>query len=173
MGNIILVWGPSGSGKSAYAEELSGILGGDKYYIATMRPVTEENFSRIKRHRRRREGLGFRTLELPDRVADAPVTPDSTVLLEDVSNLLANAMFEDGKTDFNVLEDILALSKRCKTLIAVTISGLRPTGDSAETDSYIYGLNDLNSSLSLLSTVLIEMREGRPVYLKGDLDDIS
>ena len=51
---------------------------------------------RVKKHLAQRKDCGFVTLELPYVAKDAEVSPDSTVLLEDVSNLLANGMFERG-----------------------------------------------------------------------------
>ena len=66
------------------------------------------------------------------------------MLLEDVSNLLANNMFEKDIGPSQVLEDILALSRRCGTLIAVTISGLSEEGYEGETAGYIRALNEVN-----------------------------
>ena len=94
MGELVLILGPNGSGKSRFAERfLDARAGGARFYSATMLPQTEENARRIAKHRAQRAGLGFQTLERPWFVSGAPVTPGSAVLLEDVSNLLANAIF--------------------------------------------------------------------------------
>ena len=51
-------------------------------------------------------------------------------------------MFEKDIGPSQVLEDILALSRRCGTLIAVTISGLSEEGYEGETAGYIRALNE-------------------------------
>ena len=71
---MILVTGGSGSGKSAYAEELAVSLttaGGQRYYLATMQPFGEEGRRRIERHKKLREGKGFLTIEQPTAIHQA------------------------------------------------------------------------------------------------------
>ena len=167
MGALILVAGANGSGKSLFAEELVGKTWGDRYYIATMAPQTEENFQRIEKHRRQREHLEFTTLELPYSVGEAPITAASVVLLEDVSNLLANNIFEKGVSMDMVYEDICKLLNRCELLIAVTISGLNHRDYEGETAAYIASLETLNQNLSLLACAVVEMKEGCAHWEKG------
>ncbi|MBQ8598544.1 MAG: bifunctional adenosylcobinamide kinase/adenosylcobinamide-phosphate guanylyltransferase [Oscillospiraceae bacterium] len=166
--SFILISGSNGSGKSLFAERLVSQTSGKRYYIATMHAQTENNHARIEKHRRQREGLGFETLELPYELGSAPVGKDSVVLLEDVSNLLANAMFEKGGSVASVLEDICRLKDRCKLLIAVTISGLRDEGYDAETVSYINGLNQLNQRLFDLADAAYTMEYQQSVCVKGE-----
>ena len=97
----------------------------------------------------------------------------SSVLLEDVSNLLANAMFEKGQRPEAVLADILALQERCGTLTAVTIAHLRPDGYDAETAAYINSLNDLNKQLWDKADAVVEMCAGSPCLRKGELPDVD
>ena len=89
MAVLVLISGSNNSGKSVYAEQLIARTSGSRYYIATMRPCTEDNHRRIEKHRAQRKGLGFETLECPCQIGDAPISADGVVLLEDVSNLLA------------------------------------------------------------------------------------
>jgi nicotinate-nucleotide--dimethylbenzimidazole phosphoribosyltransferase len=166
---LILISGANGSGKSRYAERLVARLPGPRAYIATMRPVTEENQNRIAAHRRQREHLGFRTLELPYKVGDAPVSRNSVVLLEDVSNLLANVMFERSGDEQAVLDDLSELLDQCGVLIAVTISGLAPTGGDEQTDAYVARLNRLNAELLERADAAVRLENGTPTLLKGDL----
>lgn len=169
MGKLILICGSNGSGKSRYAETLISRTTGERYYIATMQPQTQENHRRIEKHRLQREGLHFHTLELPWKIGDATVSPTSVVLLEDVSNLLGNILFAKGGRMEEAFEDILALKERCRLLVAVSISGLCPDGYDGETASYIRGLNDLNERLADLADVVVTMQDGQPVCEKGDL----
>ena len=109
MGTLILVAGENGSGKSRCAENIVAQTTGRRYYIATMQPCSEENLRRVEKHRRQRRDLRFTTLELPHRVGAAAVENGSVMLLEDVSNLLANVMFERGGNEESVYGDIEAL----------------------------------------------------------------
>ena len=68
---------------------------------------------------------------MPYQAGAAAVERDGVVLLEDVSNLLANAMFERGGDEASVYADIEALCSRCRLLVAVTITGLRADGYDA------------------------------------------
>ena len=165
---LILISGSNGSGKSLFAEEFISRTEGTRIYIATMKPQTADNFSRIEKHRRQREHLHFDTLELPYEVASAAVDGDSVVLLEDVSNLFANAYFEKNGTVDSVFADIQQLKNRCKTLVAVTISGLQNEGYDEETAAYINGLNNLNQRLFDLSDLAFTMEKGQPVCQKGE-----
>lgn len=60
---FILVTGGSGSGKSEFAENIAMKLGGKMLYVATMKPYDDECLKRIERHRKMRDGKGFRTVE--------------------------------------------------------------------------------------------------------------
>lgn len=167
MGELILIQGPNDSGKSAYAESLLARRGAGGCYVATMIPQTEENRLRIQRHRRQRAGLGLETLELPYQVGEAPVGPEAAVLLEDVSNLLANVFFENGLGPEAVLEDLARLQGRCALLVAVTISGLDPTPYPGQTAAYIRSLNWLNQALADRAAAVVQMDRHRPNIGKG------
>ncbi len=162
-----MISGGNGSGKSRYAESLIAKTTGPRYYIATMQPQTEENYRRIQKHIGQRSGLGFVTLELAAQVQNANVTKDSVVLLEDVSNLLANTIFTSGGTMETVWQDILALRSRCKLLAAVTIAGLPSNGYDGETASYINDLNILNQRLYDHSDAAVTMKDHFPIWEKG------
>lgn len=172
MAILVLISGSNNSGKSIYAEQLIAQTKGTRYYIATMLSCTEENRIRIEKHRAQRQGLGFETLECPYQVGAAPVAEGGVVLLEDVSNLLANVMFEKDGDANRVFDDIRDLDVRCRILVAVTISGLEDDGYDAETAAYIDSLNRINQKLFDLATVAISMQDGIPIYQKGDAHDL-
>lgn len=129
-----LVTGGSGSGKSAYAEDVicrhAASCAGDLFYIATMMPFGEETKRKIKRHRRMRADKGFQTIECYtglEQMArqgnkDCPGWENAKkpcVLLECMSNLTANEIYqpanevhepadEAGQTDRAGAEETLA-----------------------------------------------------------------
>jgi len=163
---MILISGANQSGKSRYAESVVAQLPQPRYYIATMVAQTAENRQRIEKHRLQRAELGFQTLELPWQLDQAQIEPDSVVLLEDVSNLLANGIFSYGGTREQALQQILHLRNRCGTLLAVTISGLEAQAYAGETAAYIQDLAWLNSQLLRAADQAAELRNGMPVPVK-------
>ena len=95
---LTLVTGGSGSGKSAFAEDRVLSFGdAQRIYIATMHPFDEESHKRIERHQKMRAGKGFETVECYTGLKDVKLPAGCVVLLECMSNLVANEMFrEDG-----------------------------------------------------------------------------
>lgn len=80
---------------------------------------------RIERHIRRRADKGFTTIESTGDFSKAGIPEGSDVLLEDLPNLLADAMFlSDGGVCHDayekVVSDIEFLMKRSKRLIIVS-----------------------------------------------------
>ncbi len=78
---LVLITGGSCSGKSAYAENLCDKIGKEikrgsiseerKYYLATMYVTDDEMREKVARHRERRAGKGWITIEKPVDIADA------------------------------------------------------------------------------------------------------
>ena len=95
---LVVVTGGSGSGKSAFAEDRVLSFGeARRIYIATMQAFDEESHRRIRRHRRMRAGKGFETIERYTELDELILPKNCVVLLECMSNLVANEMFrEDG-----------------------------------------------------------------------------
>lgn len=168
---IQLVLGANSSGKSEYAEQLAVKSGEPRIYLATMMPQTEENYKRIEKHRMQRKDRGFTTIEEPWNLKDIEIPKDSVVLLEDVSNLLANGIFVYVANAQQALAEILNLAKRCRKLIIVSISGLSPEGYVEETRDYINQLNWLNDRLIYYSSEAVEMKDGiaRPSSIEEKL----
>ena len=181
-----LILGPNGSGKSAYAEKLavrlssarardgshfpcSGTQAGALYYIATMLPYGNEGRLRIEKHRRQREPMGFITVEKPFNVSEIQLPPDAIALLEDVSNLLSNAMFDIRHIESreSVFTDIAVLCAKCRDLVIVSIDGLAAQQDySGETNDYIRSLDSLNRKLFDMADMVAQMRGGEAVVVK-------
>ena len=129
---LILVTGGSGSGKSAFAEQkaVSLAAGGELVYLATMQVYGEEGKKKVERHRQLRRGKGFETIERPVRVDRAEPGEDATVLLECMSNLMANEMFSPDPPEEKeggweeawrrILRQIEVLYSKCRHLVIVT-----------------------------------------------------
>lgn len=92
----VLITGGAGSGKSAYAEQLAASLSATRTYLATMVNTSPEASNRINRHRQQRAELDFATIECPDSLPNARRLGsrcNGVVLLDDLGNLVANALF--------------------------------------------------------------------------------
>ena len=172
MGRLILVAGENSSGKSVFAEDLVCGLDGKRYYIATMIPATEENAERIEKHRVRRRDMGFTTFEKGSDIGTLPIKNGSVVLLEDVSNLLVNHIFIDGGDLEDALEDIKKVMDKCRICIAVTISRFDWESDDEGTLDYMDQMMVLNERLAELADVHVNMKDGAPVIVKGDLKSV-
>ena len=168
---LTLIMGQNGSGKSRFAETYCHRLGGRLIYIATMQPVGEEGAKRVQKHRRQREGLGFLTIEAP--VGPFPsVNFSDIVLLEDLSNLLANHMFMKDGGILDAYNDVFSLNKACRSLVVVTISGLNSENiTDSGTKEYILALNKLNEMLLKDADLAIKMVDGNPKAIKGELKE--
>ncbi len=124
---LIIVAGGAASGKSEHAERLlcQAVPAGERLYVAAMQPFGEAAQKRIARHRALRRGKGFETAErYTDLAHFVPERPFRGILLECLSNLLANEMFSpEGAGQAAVqaaVKGVLSLEERCETLVVVT-----------------------------------------------------
>lgn len=116
-----IVYGGSASGKSSYAESFALSLQGDGrlLYIATMYPykwgkaeIDPETMQRIERHRAMRADKGFDTVECYRHVEHIMAKRQDVLLLECMSNLLANEMYlEQDSDDGGLAETMLEVEK--------------------------------------------------------------
>ena len=176
-----LVTGGSGSGKSSYAEEILSSYGGVKYYLATMQVYDKEGERKVLRHRRLREEKGFLTIESPVNIGCIQFDDkddDRSLLLECMSNLLANEMFcpeakaaSGEKSAFPVAEKILwgikRLSSACKSLIIVS-NNIFDDGIDYDlmTKKYMTELSFINCQLAKQADKLYEVVCGIPLEVK-------
>ena len=171
---MILVTGGSGSGKSAYAEDRVLSLGeGRRIYVATMHPYDGESLRRVKRHRQMRAGKGFETVERYTNLRELILPGDSVVLLECMSNLTANEMYQEGGAGGQTVEEILAgicyLLKRVRHLVVVTNEIFSDGIDyDPETMRYQSYLGQINSEMGRMADRVTEVVYGIPITVKGE-----
>ena len=168
---LTLVIGGSGSGKSAFAERLVQKLPGERIYLATMTATDRESLAHIRRHRRMREGHSFVTLEQGLNLAGAKVPAGANVLLEDLSNLLANEMYSpDGGGADAAQEGIDVLRACCASLTVVSNDVFSGGSDYGEESlRYVRELAKLNRLLAKEADLVVEVVCGLPNVLKGEL----
>jgi adenosylcobinamide kinase / adenosylcobinamide-phosphate guanylyltransferase len=192
---IALVIGGSGSGKSAYAEQMAvnAAGSGSLFYVATMQVYDEEGKKKVERHQKMRAGKGFLTIEQPRRLKEAAkkvatekvsaerVPAGKIVLLECMSNLVANEMFSEEnlsavmdeakvkQLSHEIISGVTALQNSCDILIIVTNQifedGIRY---DAFTMDYIRLLGDINRQIAERAEQVIEVVAGIPIFIKKD-----
>lgn len=169
---LTFVVGGAGSGKSAYAEQLLAACPGPRYYLATMQVWDEECRRRVERHRALRAGRGFFTLECPRNLAGLTLPQRGAVLLEDLTNLVANERYDPDGAGENTLQTVCdgleKLYRQCTGLIVVGnelfCGGTDYAGDTVE---YLQLLAALHRHLAARADNVCEVVAGCPVYYKG------
>ena len=175
---ITLVTGGSGSGKSSYAEKLfSEIKGtGLKYYLATMKVFGAEGEKKVARHRKMRADKGFLTVEQPEniyRAVEKMKVGKKAVLLECMSNLVANEMYRDriytcDEVTGKILKDIKDLEDSVEHLVIVTNNVFEDGIEyDQETTEYLKALDQINIRLAERAARMVEVVVGIPVWYKG------
>ena len=174
-----IVYGGSASGKSSYAESFALSLQGDGrlLYIATMYPykwntkeIDPETMQRIERHRAMRADKGFDTVECYRHVEHIVAKRQDVLLLECMSNLVANEMFADGKiTDKKaVVKKIIAGMEKLKESVAhlvIVSNNVFEDGivyDQTTMD-YIEAIGQINGQLARMADEVVEVVVGIPV----------
>ena len=170
-----LITGGSGSGKSEYAENLAVGLAKETglplYYIATMIPFGAEGKKRVERHRKLRAGKGFTTIERYANLKELILPENGVVLLECLSNLTANEMFEEKGAGAGTPEEVFLGVKRirseCRHLVAVTndifSDGILYDKTTKRYQSY---LGEINQKLAGEADTVTEVVCGIPLCIK-------
>ena len=168
---LTIIIGGAGSGKSAFAEAHVCKLPGRKIYLAAMLARDGESLARIERHRAQRAHLGFETLERGLDLAGAEIPAGANVLLEDLSNLLANELYEPAGGGADAVYRALArLIESCENLTIVTNEVFSGGADYGEESlRYMRALADLNRELAAQADLVAEVVCGLPNILKGEL----
>ena len=169
---LTIVTGGSGSGKSAFAEDKVLAFGeAQRVYIATMHPFDEESHKRIERHRKMRAGKGFETIECYTGLKDVKLPSGCVVLLECMSNLVANEMFEEQGAHEQAVKDIMSgIDELVRQAAHVVIVTNEIFSDAVVFDkemaSYLEYLGKINQAVALRADEVVEVVYGIPVYQK-------
>lgn len=174
---MTLVTGGSGSGKSEFAENRTLAYSRENLiYIATMVAFDEEAYRKIARHREMRKEKNFDTKECFVNLKSLELKKENTVLLDCMSNLVANEMYqENGAHEHTVeciIEGVKDIRRQVRNLVIVTnevfSDGITYDG---ETKRYINYLGAINKALADMSDEVIEVVYTIPIYHKGREED--
>lgn len=186
-----MVYGGSASGKSSYAESFAMSLQGDGrlLYIATMYPykwntteIDPETMQRIERHRAMRADKGFDTVECYRHVEHIVAKRQDVLLLECMSNLLANEMYLEPDADASsdmaetmspvskkIVQALIDLSTRVQDVVIVTNDVFSDGGSltyDESTREYVKNLAEINCALAREAATVTEVVCGIPVIVK-------
>lgn len=186
-----IVYGGSASGKSSYAESFAMSLQGDGrlLYIATMYPykwntteIDPETMQRIERHRAMRADKGFDTVECYRHVEHIVAKRQDVLLLECMSNLLANEMYLEPDADASsdmaetmspvskkIVQALIDLSTRVQDVVIVTNDVFSDGGSltyDESTREYVKNLAEINCALAREAATVTEVVCGIPVIVK-------
>ena len=199
-----IVYGGSASGKSSYAESFAMSLQGEGrlLYIATMYPykwntteIDPETMQRIERHRATRADKGFDTVECYRHVEHIVAKRQDVLLLECMSNLLANEMYLEQDSDDGglaetmsevekagvgmsetlspvskkIVQALVNLSTRVQDVVIVTNDVFSDGGSltyDESTREYVKNLAEINCALAREAATVTEVVCGIPVIVK-------
>lgn len=169
---IVIISGGSASGKSEFAESVAMGLGKKRVYIATMEPFGDESLIRIARHREMRREKGFETAEIYTGLKDAPLPECDVILLECMSNLLANEMYSPAGAGENCVESIIdgieRLSEIAGNIVIVTNEVFSDGCVYDEsTAKYIEILGEINRRLAKRAEAFVEVVASIPIVHKA------
>ena len=164
----VFISGGAKNGKSSYAQDLAVQMAKEKkcplYYVATMIPHDDEDRARIERHRRDRNGMGFRTIEcgrdIDRELCDA--TMDYFVQLGEFGNKSrdrASRIIVENRT----LTDYLRYFDRSSTYsmpAAAKIPLMRPLAWSYQLFRYIRYLTKMALEKDSVSTMQKSIASG-------------
>lgn len=175
-----LVVGGSGSGKSAFAESLACALSPTRTYVATMRASGTEARARIQKHRQQRAGKRFALIECADSLGLATrgtTTDKGVVLLDDLGNLVSNALFDENGTMqgpasvFDRLEqEVFELAARYDhTVVVGNETGSEGAYASDTTLAWVRLNGALCCAIAAEFDTVVEVAAGIPCVVKGRL----
>lgn len=174
----IFVTGGCKNGKSTFALRQAIRLGTERRcYVATMLPRDAEELLCVERHRTARVGMGFTTSEQPYEPSKcfAEVGSDGVFLLDSVTALLANRMFNDAGEIHT--EAVSEINKELNVFLdtaehAIVVSDYIYCDGmefSETTEEFRHALAMLDRRLAERCDVVVEICGGIPKICKGEV----
>lgn len=172
---LTLITGGSGSGKSEFAEDLSvSYKSNNLIYIATMFLYDNESLKKVERHKRMRDHKNFKTIECFKNLKSLFISNNSTVLIDCMSNLVANEMYLEGgakdKTVQEVIRGIESINNQAENLVIVT-NEVFSDGIVYDYDTmrYIRNLGEINKEIGKKADNVVEVVYSIPIFHKGGI----
>ncbi len=170
----VLILGGSKSGKSLLAQDIAVSFNKKPlYYVATMSPCDSEDITRINRHVKERDGLGFTTVEQEKNIHEICNRCDKSgaFLIDSITALLSNEMFL-SEYDENAAQKIACGLKKviaCFENIVLVSDILHADAAIYDdmTENYRKSLGCLHKMCSDKCDVVLEVCSGNIIVHKG------
>lgn len=162
---ITLVYGGMNSGKSKYAEDIirkeySELPG---YYVATMIPYGEFGEEKIAKHRAMREDLGLTTIEDPYLEKIDTIDGGYVILMEDLSNLIANYIFERDEDYKGAINRLIQLSENNELIIVALKLDENDSSQKYDEQTVRY-IKEMNEAIAMISSKADRVVDVNEVY---------
>ena len=169
-GDVTLVLGGAGSGKSSFAESLFSAPGRDVVYLATLTPTDDESRRRIVDHQKRRPA-GWITIELNGdlRAVASRLPTGADVLFDSLTCYISLLAFEDHDSTLasNLVGAITAWRDQARVVVVVSDeigSGVVPV--NAEARRFRDVLGKVNQALAGVADKVYLVVAGIPIRVK-------
>ena len=173
----VFISGGAKNGKSSFAQNLAYNMAKERkcplYYVATMIPHDDEDRARVERHRRDRQGMGFKTIECGKAIDQEIKGREGVFLIDSMTALLSNEMFKrdgtvDGEAAIRISESLKELCRTHDGLVFVS-DFIYSDGIKYDevTDAYMRGLAIIDRALAEVCDRVVEMMAGFPVDYKA------
>ena len=178
MGRLILVTGGARSGKSTYALERAEEISTDRSFLATCPVMDGEMRQRIEKHRREREGRGWRCCEEEISIAAriAEIATEGVILVDCltlwINNLLfaaeqAGEVFAETEIRSDVDRLLRAVGTYPGTVILVTNEvGMGIVPENALARHYRDLVGTCNRLIAAAADEVVLVSCGLPLFLK-------
>ncbi len=166
-----LVIGGAASGKSKWAETFALGQCAFPVYVATARAIDKEMAAKIALHRQRR-GPNWQTVECPVELYREVEKYDrgSLLLIECLPTWTTNLLVSGIDTlDYHCkfLEAIRTC--KCRLIVVSGEVGCGIVPDNALAREFTNLLGNLNQQLAALAGLVVEIKAGLPVVIKGEI----
>lgn len=161
------------SGKSSFAEDLVlSFKTKSRSYLATAEVYDDEMRNRVKLHIANRKDKGFTTFEKTTSISEVRFNQNNTVLLDCLTNLVANEMYvnqlNSEEVTAKVVNDILELNARVENLVIVSndiFSAIDQYSNS--TMQYMRALGNIHCQITSFADQCYELNFNIATKMKG------
>ncbi len=174
---VVFITGGIGSGKSAFALKLAEQFPWSKFkkiFIATAQPIDDEMRKKIIKHKKEREGMGWKTYEEPIKITDVirrEGQEKGVTILECITTWLTNlyVTIEDKNRIKEIIEEFIYEVGKIKNMVIIIVSnevnmGIIPMG--GDTRQWIEDITEINRKIVQISDMVFLMVSGIGVRIK-------
>ena len=133
-----------------------------------------ESLKKVERHKRMRDHKNFKTIECFKNLKSLFISNNSTVLIDCMSNLVANEMYLEvgakDKTVQEVIRGIESINNQAENLVIVT-NEVFSDGIVYDDDTmrYIRNLGEINKEIGKKADNVVEVVYSIPIFHKGGI----